>query len=72
MKLSYWEGKTGLDIALIPETPTEVAELLRITLNAKRVPIALRFHIDGKEPQANIWIQKVTEGQQKTSLSNKK
>lgn len=71
MKITFFENQYGTSFELTPETPEEVATLLRITNNtlAEKPEIALHF---SKEPTLNIWMRKVKPVAQRNSLSNKK
>jgi hypothetical protein len=72
MKFEYWEGVGGLEIKMIPETPKEAAQLLRISKNAKAEKPSLYFSFSGDEPYCNIWLSKVKETVQHNSISNTK
>lgn len=64
MKFTYNENKWELGIAMIPETPKEFAEMLRIAKNAKAEKPSVYFSFSTDDPCLNISIAKVTENKQ--------
>ncbi len=71
MKYEFWEGDHGTDMKLTPETPAEVAQLLRVTKNSKRVPIELTMWFENNNPHMNVWIGKIEKTKQSNTITNK-
>lgn len=72
MKTKFEEGKWGCEIVLIPETPAETAQLLRVAKNTKREPAYISFSFFTDEPKLSVSMNKVNEGKQYDSINNKK
>ena len=72
MRFEHHENKWGMSITMHPETPKEVAELLRISKNAKAEKPDIYFSFSTDDPYCNIHISKVKEGVQVNSINNKK
>jgi hypothetical protein len=72
MIISYNENKWGMDINMTPETPKEVAELLRISKNAKAEKPTIYFSFSDDKPTCYISLNKVKENVQINSINNKK
>lgn len=68
MKLEYFESQHGLQISMVPETPKEVAELARISLNAKAVKPEIYLNFSNETPSCNIWIKKLSPEKQTNSI----
>lgn len=68
MKFDYWEGKHGMEVRMIPETPKEFAELLRISKNAKAEKPDIVFDFSSDNPRCNIFINKRHESNQIDTL----
>jgi hypothetical protein len=68
MQFEFWEGEHGAQLIMKPETPKEMAELLRMTNNAKREPVSLNFDF-GVGPQLSVWVPKVEKCRQRNSIS---
>lgn len=71
MQLHFNEWETGADFKLIPETPQEVAALLRLTTNAKAIPAEIRVEFRDQDPYGYIYFEKVERTVQANSLSAK-
>jgi hypothetical protein len=69
MKISFNESKYGAEITFTPETPAEVAQLARMTRNAKAEKPSISLYLTDS-PTCHIWIKKVKEGRQINSMSN--
>ena len=70
MKIEYFEGQYGLQVDMKPETPAEVAQLLRLTKNAKAIKPEIKLYFESDTPSATIWLRKVQPKAQKNSISN--
>ena len=70
MKITYLEGTYGLDITMTPETPQEMAELLRYTKNAKAIKPEVRLYFNNNTPSCSIWLKKIKPQAQKNSITN--
>ena len=70
MKIEYFEGQYGLQIDMKPETPAEMAQLIRLTNNAKAIKPEIRTYFDGDAPATTIWLQKIQPKAQKNSIHN--
>lgn len=68
MKFDYNENKWELGITLTPETPKEVAEMLRIAKNAKAVKPTIYFQFNEDAPYLQVSLEKVKEEKQSNSL----
>jgi hypothetical protein len=71
MVYKFWESENGAQLIIEPETPKEMAELLRITNNAKKEPVNLNFYF-GDSPGLSIWIKKVDKARQRNSISTER
>lgn len=69
MKIDYNENRWELRITMIPETPKEVAQMLRAAKNAKAVKPKIYFSFNGDEPALNISLEKVIEQVQSNSIN---
>jgi len=71
MKVEFFENEYGSDYQLVPETPEEVAKLVRISMNSKKEKpeISLYLPYDGP-PKMNIWIKKLDKKKQTNSIRN--
>lgn len=68
MKFEYFEGKFAMGITMIPETPKECAEMLRIAKNAKMQKPSIYFEFGGENPQLQIYLDKVKEQAQSNTV----
>lgn len=71
MKLTYRESDYGFDVELTPETPKEVSELARFTLNAKAEKLNVTMFFSSNEPSCSIWMKKVKKAAQYNSIRPK-
>jgi hypothetical protein len=69
MKFDYNENKWELGITLIPETPKEFAELLRISRNAKAEKPVIYFSFSTDTPTCSISLAKVVPEKQTNSIN---
>lgn len=65
MKFEFHDGEESVGIIMIPETPNEVASLLRMQKNLKvEAPsITLNFY---NSPYMDIWMNKVHKSKRKS------
>ena len=68
MKFDYNENKWELGITMIPETPKEFAELLRISKNAKAEKPMIYFSFSTDNPYLTVSIAKVEATRQTNSI----
>lgn len=68
MILNFIENTHMGSIRLIPETPKEMAQLIRLCKNAKKQPVEMYFSFDGNDPDLHIWINKKNIMNQKNSF----
>lgn len=71
MKLKFDEIKDHYtNIELVPETPEEVAQLLRFTSNSKREVPQVDFRFGSNEPHCTIFFKKLAPSKQLNSINN--
>lgn len=72
MKLTFTENDYETSINLTPETPGDVAQLIRMTKNSKAVKPELYLSFSSNEPWAVISIKKLRTGSNKVigAMSN--
>lgn len=70
MKIEWLEDEYGCNIDLTPETPAEVAALLRMTKNAKAVKPDISFYFEGDKISTSIWLKKLPPKIQKKTIKN--
>lgn len=68
MKLEFEEYKFGASVILIPETPAEVAKLMRFGINAKQSVPQIYLSFGGDSPILNINFDKVSPTVQVASI----
>lgn len=68
MKLTYNEYEHGFWIALEPETPKEVAQCVRMSLNMKAIPPKISTDFKNDTPHTSIYFTKVDKSKQGTSI----
>ncbi len=71
MRIEFDENKFGANFTIHPETPAEVAQLLRLSRNAKAEKPDIYFSFSNDAPYCNIWMKKVKENVQRNSINNK-
>ncbi len=62
------ESDYGLDLMITPETPAEVAQLLRFSNNAKKQAARVCFSFHSDDPYCNISLRKISKKQQQNSI----
>jgi len=72
MKVTFFEGKFGSNIELVPEDMKEASALARMTLNAKSHPPEIRHYFSETGQYCSVWIKSVNEKVRKGSITNKK
>jgi len=72
MKIEFFENMFGASFSLTPETPAEVAQVLRFTRNAKAEKPDVKVYFSSDQPTCNIWMRKVQEKSQVNSISNRR
>lgn len=70
MKIEFFENEVGSSVDLVPETPEELAALLRMANNSKSEQPDISVHFS-TTPQCSIWIRKVEKVKQVNYLSAK-
>lgn len=71
MKITFYENDRSAGFNLYPETPEDVAQLLRITNNAKQQPPSITFYF-GSSCNANIHLDKVEPQNQIHTMTSTK
>jgi len=69
MRFKYNENKWELGITMTPETPKEVAEMLRIAKNAKATKPLIYFQFNVDDPYLAISLEKISEVKQCNSVN---
>lgn len=72
MKVTFFEGEFGSEIAMEVETLEEASALARMTLNAKAVKPEIRYYFNEKGISCSVWVANVKPFVRRTSISNKK
>lgn len=70
MKFDFIENVYGCDIIMTPETPMEVAQLARISLNAKHENVNIHMSFS-QQPTCYLNISKISSARQINSISNR-
>lgn len=68
MIFSFIEGAYGCNINMTPETPDEVAKLMRVAKNSKAVKPAITLYFESTIPTMSIWVHKIKPSAQVNSL----
>ncbi len=72
MKLKFDESKDFYtQMELVPETPEEVAQLLRFTANSKKQTPEIDFRFNTNEPYCSVFFRKLNPIKQTNSITNK-
>lgn len=69
MKLEFFEGASGINITLLPETVQETAQLLRYSRNANAEKARVYFSFQ-KDPYCSISLDKRSPKVQKLSINS--
>jgi hypothetical protein len=70
MKIKFFENENGSGFDLTPETPAEVSQLVRMAKNTKKDVPKISVYFSGENPQASIWMKKITPEKQHNSINN--